>query len=143
MTRHTDTPRHTPKEYAFWPSKESPRFGLILSEDEQGRRWTLVGNSDLVQMFTQAATSSATDDLVLGGKWYALPGWPDEWTIEIEPGRREQVDAIEILSTDTGAFDDVEHESSPDDQQGVATLANGLHDVESFVLATLQLRADE
>jgi hypothetical protein len=68
----------TPKEFAFWPDPEQPDFGLLLCEDDAGRRWTLRGDPELVKMLRDAPPALRAN-LTLGGAWEQREGWPDEW----------------------------------------------------------------
>jgi hypothetical protein len=70
----------TPIEYAFWPSPENAEYGLLLCEDEDGKRWTLRGDPEFVKMMLELPPE-ARQDLEIGGEWEELEGWPDEWQV--------------------------------------------------------------
>ena len=66
-----------PKEYAFWPTPEDPEYGLLFCVDEEGKRWTLRGDPDLVRMLRDAGPEGR-GELSIGGVWEQRKGWPDE-----------------------------------------------------------------
>lgn len=67
-----------PPEVAYYPTRVAREWGVLFCTDADGQRWTLAGDTGLTEML-EAAASSSLAGLVLGGDWYGIPGWPDEW----------------------------------------------------------------
>jgi hypothetical protein len=53
MTPEVDPNSVEIREYGFWPSPDDPQYGLLMCQDEAGKRWTLRGDPEFVRLLAE------------------------------------------------------------------------------------------
>ncbi len=55
--------------------------GLLFATDEQGKRWTLVGNAETVRAMAELAPGEELETVDVAPAKFPMKreGWPDEW----------------------------------------------------------------
>lgn len=68
-------------------ANQSGRWGLILAEDDNGTRWTLIGTPGTVQTFLQSNMLPDLSSMDKGDMEWSFPrtakGWPVDWAHDI------------------------------------------------------------
>ena len=82
-----------PRDYAFADPAlsvsmglEPEEHGMLLCVDNDGSRWTLIGDSEYLRTLIVAPQGVRTDLALPPGKFsLRREGWPDDWEAPAEP----------------------------------------------------------